>query len=81
MGTCLMNLPLSRAIDSVDTHVSSSVDVGSEPHGFILGRGPPHFTGYAGWVSCDAGLAGVHVAVDFNGIFHTALVWIHPVLP
>lgn len=58
----------------------SSVDVRSKPHRFVPERVPPHFTRYAGWVGRDAGLAGVHVAVYFDGILHTALVWIHPVL-
>jgi len=59
----------------------STVDVGSEPHGFVPGRAPPHFARYAGGVGGDAGLSGVHVAVHFDGVLHAALVWIHPVLP
>lgn len=68
-------------IKTVTAHLSSSVDVSSEPHRFVPGRVPPHFTRNAGWVSRDAGLAGVHVAVYFDGILHAALVWIHPVFP
>ena len=59
----------------------SSVDVSAEPHRFVPGRAPPHFTRYAGWVGGDAGLSGVHIAVHLDGIFYTALVWIHPVFP
>lgn len=59
----------------------SSVDVGSEPHRFVPGGAPPAFPRNAGWVGGDAGLAGLHVAVNFDGVFHAALVGIHPVLP
>lgn len=59
----------------------SPVDVGSEPHGLVPGGAPPAFARNAGWVGGNAGLAGVHVAVDFDGVFHAALVGIHPELP
>lgn len=71
-------LPASK---NVTAHICASVDVGSEPHRFVPGRAPPRFTRYAGWVGRDAGLSGIHVAVHFDGVLHTALVWIHPVLP
>lgn len=72
---------LSPTNPNVNAHLCPSVDVGSKPHRFVPGRAPPHFTRNAGWVGGDAGLASVHVAVYFDGILHTALVWIHPVLP
>lgn len=75
--SCLVS-PITK---NVTAHMCSSVDIGSEPHRFVPGRAPPHFTRYAGWVGGDASLSGVHVAVNLDGIFYTALVWIHPVFP
>lgn len=57
------------------------VDVGSEPHRLVPGGAPPVFARNAGRVGRNAGLAGVHVAVHFDGVFHAALVGIHPELP
>lgn len=64
----------------VTAHMCSAVDVRSEPHRFVPGRAPPRFTRYVGRVGRDAGLSGVHVAVHFDGVLHTALVRIHPEL-
>lgn len=75
----LHNLDLKQKRQTA--HVCPAVDVGSEPHGFAPGGAPPHFTRKAGRVGRDAGLPGVHVAVNFDGVLCTALVRIHPVLP
>lgn len=72
-------LPLAHRPNAT-AHMCSTVDVGSEPHRFVPGRAPPHFTRDAGRAGRDAGLSGVHVAVHFDGVLYTALVWIHPVL-
>lgn len=62
------------------TYLNSPVHVGAKPHRLIWRSAPPGLARYAWWISGYACLTRVHVAVHFNGILCTALVWIHPVL-
>ena len=64
------------------THVESSVHGLSEPDvfGSLALAGPPVLLGDAGGLGVDAGLSGLHVTVDLDGVYGAALVRVDPVL-
>ena len=79
MKLIVLNNNSTKSLQHQGTYVSSTIHVGAKPHR-LIGRGaPPGLARYACWICRDARLARVHVAVHFDGVLRTSLVWIHPV--
>jgi len=64
-------------------HVEPSIHGLSEPDmlAIIARAGPPVLLWYFGDAWVDAGLSGLHVTVNLDGVSVTALIRIYPIVP